>query len=166
MTENNTPVLLRMLQKTVDDESVFDMHGIEEVENFKKQFREAWVPLFDNAAQAWLDAFDPENEAELKVVGPEMCHRYMPLSSCWLENYANAMLKTSRRPDLPGKHDREFLYVMLGVLMGSWQTYLALRSQRIDPARYRPDADRTRGIERGSAVAGRTGVRGSSVPGA
>ncbi|MCF3932871.1 hypothetical protein L1787_05510 [Acuticoccus sp. M5D2P5] len=128
--------LLVMLQATVDDEKIFDMSGVTDPDAFKKELREAWEHVFANALCAWNAAYAPEYEETPELIGPEMCRKFKRLSSCWLESFTAAITQIAKRTDLPRENDRDVLFLMLGVLMASWATYLGLRHGKITEAAY------------------------------
>jgi hypothetical protein len=44
-----------------------------------------------------------------EVFGPDLCARFRPLSSCWLESFTDAARRVAKRKDLPPRRDRAFL---------------------------------------------------------
>jgi len=128
MQSEQTPALLARLQETVDDPEIFDLSYIDEPEAFKKELRAAWATLYDNAMFCWGDMlflWDEECYMDRpEVFGPDMCERFMPLSSCWLESFTKAARRAARSKNLPSRLDRAFILFMLGVMHMSWQLHI------------------------------------------
>lgn len=122
MEQSEMPPLLSLLVQTLDDERLFVGH-FDRVEAVL-----AWQAIYETAAFCWRDALTfgvNEGEAWPEPFGVEMFRRYpyrLGLSG-WLA-YADAIVRTAERDDLPGENDRKFLYFMLGCLTICWRQFI------------------------------------------
>ena len=81
----------------------------------REQCRAAMSDLFDQAAYCWniANGHDFTELDEPELLGPTLHEKHFVLSSCWVEDFRNAIRKAAETADA---EDRDFLYFMLGTL--------------------------------------------------
>ena len=111
--QKTKPKLIDLLLATLENPEIFADPAIEEELDRQKQLaahKAECAGAFQDLYQTHYITLDtPE------LSGLELCYKHHHFHTCWMESFQNAIRFVAENPYLPEKHDREFLYYMLGI---------------------------------------------------